>query len=76
MAKKSFKVGEKVVPRHPECWAQGNNIGTVVSTESTPWIIVEWKWNGTPQKSAYYPEEIKYVPQKNQQLLFSFMNED
>ncbi len=76
MAEENFKVGDKVVPRYPERWAQGNNIGTVVSTVSTPWIIVEWKWNGTSEKSAYYSEELKYVRQKNQQLLFSFMYEN
>ena len=76
MAKKGFKVGEKVVPIDPERWAQGNNIGTVVSIESTQFIIVEWKWNGTSERSGYYPEEIKYARQKGYQLLFSFMYEN
>ena len=76
MAKERFKIGDQVVPIEPERWKQVNNIGTVVDIESTPWVIVEWKWNGTSEKSGYYPEEIKYVPQKNQQLLFSFMYEN
>jgi len=76
MAKKHFKKGEKVVPKNPERWAQGNNIGKVISIEPKPWIIVEWKWNGTSQKNAYYQEEIRYVNQKGQQLLFSFMYEN
>ena len=43
MAEEGFKVGDKVVPRYPERWAQGNNIGKVISIVPKPFIIVQWK---------------------------------
>ena len=75
MAKERFKVGDKVLPIYPEFWAQGNNIGKVISIDPNQFIIVQWKWNDKPEKSAYHPEEIKHVNQ-NGQLLFSFMYEN
>ena len=75
MAKYHFNVGDKVVPKDPERWEQGNNIGTVV-VAPRPLIIAEWERNGTKKKSYFVQPDIKHAsqtPQKGKQLLLDFM---
>ena len=70
LTKENFKVGDEVVPRDPELWAQGNNIGTVRKLLPSDVIVDCWV-NGKSITTIYSPEEIKHVCQKGQ-MLFSF----
>jgi len=76
MAKELFKVGDKVKPKAPELWAQGNNIGTVRKLLPrkllTSDVTVDCWVNGKSITTIYSPEEIKHVCQKGQ-MLFDFM---
>ena len=75
MAKENFNVGDEVVPRDPERWSQGNNIGTVRKLLSTD-VIVDCRVNGKLITTFYPPEKIKHVCQKGKQMLFPFMYEN
>ena len=80
-----FKVGDKVRICNPSNVKHGDVIGVVVEYRGTSKRIgVKWDTDkcvlcGDDNCSmlvtewSYWPEDIKLVPTKNQQLLFSFM---